>query len=302
MKNKTRLFLLLILILIYFFLHPQKTISHTEYGLVLWYRLLPSLLPFFLLLHLIQCYAPSRKINALTGILGGCPGGAVNLKGLLDKKVLTSDEAQFFLYFTNNTSPSFILGYVCCILLKAPRLSLLYWWLTFSSSLISALILTRKDIVLNLFRTIGKPSGFHNKNRQLSQPASLIKNINDSITETASILIRIGGYIILFSLITGFLNETIIKAPDTSTMRSIILGGMLEITNGLQQLSISQLSTFPKTLLALCLVSFGGFSTFFQTSSILNGYTLSMKKYLLSRILQTVLTGLQFLLAFKVLL
>ena len=102
-------------------------------------------------------------------------------------------------------------------------------------------------------------------------------------------LTRLGGYIMLFSMFASMLE--LLPIPDTV---KVLLTGMTEITNGIHQLSKLPLPGRLRYVLAMSFTAFGGLSGIAQTSSMVKGTDLSMKRYLL---LKLVLTAVSTLLA-----
>lgn len=114
-------------------LNPRETVTAASAGIKLWYLVvIPALLPFFIIAELLVSL---RFVNFLgillepimrpvfrlpgcsslvvvMGFTSGFPVGAILTKKLYDDHMLTANEAERLVSFTNNSSPLFILGAV----------------------------------------------------------------------------------------------------------------------------------------------------------------------------------------------
>lgn len=282
----------------FLFLCPQKAFSCTTSGLLLWYQtIVPTLAPFLILSILLRKFLPkNRKGIALLGLLCGCPAGASIIAGLIKENRLTVSEGQFFLSFTNNASPVFIIHYISSILLSSPDKALFYWLVCVLSSVLSAFLLCgpRKWKTHSTKHPKEKLPLPDRQQQNCNEPPSFEARppvtafLDLAITETASILVKVGGYIILFSILNGIL----LSIPVLPEFPKILCSGFLEMTTGLQLLSTCPLSPALKTILSLMFCSFGGLSTLAQTQSVIKGSGLSIRTCFYTRLLQSLLTGL----------
>ena len=70
------------------------------------------------------------------------------------------------------------------------------------------------------------------------------------------------------------------------------LYGLIEITQGLKYLSLSNLSIYVKTIIASFIISFGGISIHAQVFSILDNKKIRYMPYLLSRIIHGIISSI----------
>jgi len=99
---------------------------------------------------------------------------------------------------------------------------------------------------------------------------------------------RIGGYVILFSILAQILKELggkvgIIKAVGMS---------LLEITTGISQLCSLNIGNNAKIVLVAALASFGGLSGIAQTKSVLQDSRLSISSYIAIKLLNALIAGI----------
>ena len=99
-------------------------------------------------------------------------------------------------------------------------------------------------------------------------------------------LTRLGGYIMLFSMISSMFR--LLPLPETT---KLMLTGLTEITNGIKAASQSPLTPACRYLLAMTFTAFGGCSGLAQTSSMIKGTGLSIKKYGIFKLLMTLITA-----------
>ena len=111
--------------------------------------------------------------------------------------------------------------------------------------------------------------------------ASSIDTIDNSIYNSFYIIVRIGGYIIIFSLIANIINYFF---KDITVLSTLIIG-LFEMTNGIFSASMLDCSIYVKMSLMCIICVFGGICTTLQTYSIIHEHKLSIKKYLISKTL-----------------
>ena len=135
----------------------------------------------------------------------------------------------------------------------------------------------------------------------------------ESIKQATSTIMLIGGFIVLFSSIISIFNSSglfyylkIIISPiftllkiDTSFINGL-LTGILEITNGIKQLSIIQVKKISINLIFTSfLLGFGGISIFLQVFSIVSKTDLSIKPYFYGKILQGLISAIYTFIIFE---
>ena len=123
--------------------------------------------------------------------------------------------------------------------------------------------------------------------------------LGESITSAISTTLLIGGFVVLFSVIISILNNSgvinilsIIFGPVLNIFgfpvefSSSLVTGLLEITNGLNLIAgikIKQISL--NIIFSSFLLGFGGISVLFQVLSVVSKSDLSIKPYIIGKIL-----------------
>ena len=195
-------------------------------------------------------------------------------------------EANILFMVTNNISPVFISGYILCQELQMPSLIFLSYLVLFLPPIITGRILFA--IVQRRRKTLARQNSKNTSTYKKPASGSQInfKIIDAGIMNGFETLTRLGGYIMLFSMISSMLR--LIPLPENI---KLILTGFTEITNGIKAVSQSSLTPACRYSLAMAFTAFGGFSGLAQTSSMIKGTGLSIKKYGIFKLVMTVLTA-----------
>lgn len=107
--------------------------------------------------------------------------------------------------------------------------------------------------------------------------------LNNSIGKTACSILKLGGYIIIFSCISAYIECFAYNSPTAG----VLLCGVLEITNGMYMAAGLQLSSYIKVIIILIINAFGGISTLMQTCGIIKdnlGYSIDTRQYIKSKL------------------
>ncbi len=268
------LFSLIFLILLLFF--PEITLTGSQYGTTLWLtQLIPTLLPFFLAIRLFQNYLPNfanKRWFLLLGFLCGYPAGAGLVTTQYEKGLLSRTQTYFYLGFVNNPSPMFVLSFCGFSTLQlSDGNSFLLFFIVILSSFLGS-------VIFYLFYNKSSPTPYFystNPSQQHKPTCSLDQIIMDSFI----VLIKIGGYVVIFSILGQFISSLC----ENSAFFTTLFAGSLEITTGISYLQNLSLSLETKKILTLILLCFGGLSAAAQTNSILSKSELSIWPYLINK-------------------
>lgn len=290
---------------VFFFLlllsHPGISFTHAKAGLLMWFQtLLPSLLPFMILSNFLVAifafrYIPawfSHMMGFLTGLshngvyafcLGlfcGYPMGAKVTADLYRRQAISKQEAQYLLTFSNCASPAFLASFVLCQTLQSPQLlktsCILYYLANYLTSVV--------------FRLYYRPSP--SDQRKVSPAASRpdsswMEALDTSIMNGFETITKLGGYIILFSILSGFAKELL---PDWGILKTLILCAT-EITTGITILVNSGGSFLFCYVTAMSMTAFGGLCILAQTKSMLQETDLSLKPYFFAKCCNMLITA-----------
>ncbi len=281
-------YLLLFLSLIFLILFPNTCVNYGKSGLLLWFHvILPSLFPFIVLSRLLMetgaiylvCNILSPILSRLfhvslpgsfvifSGFLCGYPMGAKLVSDLLQKEIISQQEANYLLSFCNNLSPVFVSTflYSTCLQEQCSLPMILF-------------IIYGIPVMYGLMRRPSQKTLYKHMNAMPSTGQINIltmEMIDKAIMNGFVNITRLGGYIILCSICSGCF--TLLPSPP---IVSAILSGFTEITTGLNYLNSLELSIELKIFFSLPLSIFGGLCGILQTCSIIKDSPLSPLSYI----------------------
>ena len=307
----------LLLLLLLMLAFPMASLEGAKSGLMLWFEtVLPALLPFMILSGLLIRLRVTRAVSVFLypvlkhifpiskegcypvfiGFLSGIPVGAKTTADMLEQKLLSKKEAQFLCALCNNASPMFIMSYIAASKLKRPDLGVTLLILLFASSAISSLLVY---FVADKMSVKKKRKNYNTANQQMLHAFELptqntygdnaissspkrtfeFQMLDDAILSGFEVVTKVGGYIILFSVLASLLLHLNIL-PDFG---AAFLSAILEITTGIDQLTRLTLSEPTKIILITTITAFGGLSGFAQTKSVINTSGLSLFQYFITK-------------------
>ncbi len=304
-KRLSKIGIVLFLALILFF--PSDAYIGAKKGLLLWFNtVLPTLLPFIIMSNLIirlQITKPLSKFlypffhfifrvtkggcyPILIGFLSGIPVGAKSVGDLYSNGSIEEDEAQYLLGFCNNSSPMFIMGYIAVAQLKMKELRGPLIFIIYISGIIAALLYFR------IFKLHSRKKVYASEYRDSYvndfEPKFNFTVLDSAIMDGFEVITKVGGYIILFSIpaqiITAF-------GPSNNLIKLLCIG-LLEITTGINQISMSALDLNTKIVLITMITSLGGLSGLAQTKSVISNTRLSFGTYFKVKLIHVVIAFL----------
>lgn len=275
---------------------PAQSLEASKEALLLWFdTLMPTLLPFLILSQLIlktSIINIVQKISGpvfrkifhcsdngafcmLCGFLCGYPVGARLIALQLKEENLSITEGQYLLSFCNNVSPMFCISYgITCAI--GSRQILPYLFILYGSALLFG-FLTRPE---------GQPVKSILAKKQTPTAENIFQLIDVCIIDSFYIMIKLCGYLMLFSIISAGL---LMLVPDDMLYAPSIITSFLELTGGL-----SLASKLPKGILrsaiSVAALTFGGMCCIFQTNSVIADTGLSLKKYILDKAIISVIS------------
>ncbi len=115
-----------------------------------------------------------------------------------------------------------------------------------------------------------------------------ISMIENSMTNSYIAIAKIGGYMVIFSIIAAFLEEAYYIAP---LIRGILIC-LAEMTTGISLVSGLNISIHIKTILCLAALSIGGMSCIAQTTGVISSTNIKISHYIIWRLIHAVLSVL----------
>lgn len=329
MGNYSRIFFLIIILILttFMIINPQETVTAAGMGFKLWFTiLLPALLPFFIVAELMVSLGfvnflgvilepvmrpifrlpGCSSLVVVMGFTSGFPIGAILSRKLYDENLLTADEAERLVSFTNNCSPLFILGAVGVGMFASPLAGYLLAFSHYLSNILVGIIWRFRGSPListfrreqPLFQEACQAFWQHQNTRGIGAL------LGDAIKNSLNNILAIAGFVIIFSVLTRMLSVWGIM-DGIALMLSYLfkvfclpypvaygLGmGVFEITLGTRTVVLASQADFLYKLLAVSIIlAFSGFSIIAQVMSIMAGTAVRLSFYLLSRLIQIVLS------------
>ena len=232
------------------------------------------------------------------GFLCGFPMGAKVIADLYLQNKISEKEASFLLSFCNNIGPIYFMSFVLPVLglhRKIPYIFGMYG-LPFLYGIFLRYTVYKNDFRVPIQKNLIEKS---RKNlifsAELPSTFPLLDALDEAIISGLYSISKLGGYMILFNLLNvipqALTNATMnVALPDISMGLNFnaILNCLLEITSGINRMGTSA------PLVVLLLLPFGGFSCIAQTYSMIKETNLSLKKYIIHKIVLTMLTILYY--------
>ena len=314
--KKNILPIIFILFLFCLIVFSASNLSATRSGLSLWANsVVPSLFPFLVATELLSYTNVvnfiSKKLDKLMrpifnmpgasayplilGLLSGYPIGAKTVCQIYKEGLCTKREAELMLAYTNNSGPLFIIGTVGISMFGSSTIGLILLFTHILASLSVGIIFSKK--IGNKYKDSNKDYvRITSKNVSFSNLGEVLSN---SIISSIKTILMIGGFVVIFSVIisilknSGILNilaKILSPILGNSNFISGTLSGIIELTNGLYAICNIHVKTISTNIL-LCafILGFGGFSVMLQILSVVSKEKLSIRPYVIGKILQAIL-------------
>ena len=329
--KKRYLQIFLALVLIFFMVaNPKEVFEASSLGLNAWWKLVfPALLPFFIGSELLMGFGVVSFMGVLLepimrplfnlpgsasfviamGYTSGSPIGAVITAKLRQKKVLSREEGERVMSFSNNSSPLFMLAAVSVGMFNNPSLGIILACSHYLANLIIGLglgflarnknpatpynrsgLLKRAFSELNLaYRSNQKPLGYF---------------IGEAIKKSVNTLLIIGGFVIFFSVLIKILSIigiikiisslfALILGPLGFNLATInaLAGGMFEITLGSKMVSEATAPLMHQVVATSIILGWCGLAVHAQVATLIAATDLKMTLFIICRAIQGILAG-----------
>lgn len=224
-----------LVLLVFLLFFPRESLASAQEGMQLWLNiLLPTLLPFMILTGVLirtdmigQRLTPMESIwqkifgvspagayAVLFGLLCGYPMGAKLTSDLYASRKISRREAQYLLTFTNHASPMFISSYLIHTCMNGQVSALEVF-----SLLLGSAFLTMLCMRLWFFRTGSRyTAGFspiYTSKKETSSDSSPGAILDASIMNGFETITKLGGYILMFSILTACVQSFLEKSVHT---------------------------------------------------------------------------------------
>ena len=273
----------------------------------------------------------------VSSILSGYPTGARLTAELRRSGSITQDQARDMLNFCSTSGPLFIVGAVGTGMLGDCRAGYMILAAHCTGAIVTGMIMNPgsllnradkrnaalySDVSYNsrLYKnesykseiyTNGKPLEAHKAHKMEDASAGVMQAASDAVLRSLKTIGMIGGFIIIFTIITEYAARAgdaaatalASRAPGAQTGASVeiaeiihyittAVSGMLEMTVGCSRVcSMQEVGINIKTTLCAFLVSFGGLSVTAQTAGVLRGTDISMSHYIRAKLMHGLISA-----------
>lgn len=311
-------------------LFPQQILDAARQGLFLWANnVFPSLFPFYVINQLLIGLGIVNFIGTLfepimrpllnvpgegalcfsLGISSGYPMGAKLISSLRSINSCTKDEAERLMSFCNSAGPLFIIGVVGIGIFNNPAIGYLLVLCNYAGLLSTGLLfrihgtIEHKNIIRLNNNNLFKRAIQNMKAAQKKDGRNFNYLFSDSVKDGINLMLTIGGYIIIFSVIVRLINITGLTTSLSNVINIIskgliskeiaigIINGIFEMTIGCNTLKELSISLYQKTILAGLIISWGGLSTHAQIQNVIEHTDISYMSYFCAKIAHSILTA-----------
>lgn len=292
-------------------------------GLVLWANsIVPSLFPFFvateLLSHTNFTYYLGKILNKfmkpifnvrgegsfafIMGIISGYPIGAKIAANFRQNGICSKEECERLLSFTNNSGPLFIIGTVGITMFGNSTIGILLLITHLLASITVGFIF--RFWKYNVKSQVNGNNSYMNSKDNITL-SNLGGIIGASITSSINTILLIGGFVVLFSVIISILQTSQLLDIFANCLNPIfnllhipekfstgLISGILELTNGLNIIcNIPEKKLSINIIMASFLLGLGGISILLQVWSTIAKTDLSIKPYILGKLLHACISA-----------
>ena len=279
-----------------FAVYPEVVGDAAREALLLCMRtLVPSLFPFFVCANVLigtgltqkaahLFSAPANKLFHVSGegvsafflgLVSGYPAGATVTCKLYENGQISKAEGERLLGYTNNAGPLFILGVAGIGMYQSREAGILLLFSSMAASFCTGICMR-----------------FYGGGGEIQKIKAVKRKQIDPMGDAVHTILQLCGYVIFFAVLLEFAK----KAGVISFLCKVLMKfGLGQNTATLVSMGIFELSSAAASgqgaLPAMAaLLSFGGFSVFLQTVSVVRKAGLSIKPYIIGKTISSALS------------
>lgn len=287
MKTKKIIsFIALLVVLLFLVTETERTTTCVKEALNLCVNaVVPSLFPFFVISGLLvklgfvtvlgKAFMPVSRlffnqsgkgaVVFLIGIVCGYPTGAKVISDMYKEKAFSRDDAERLLAFCNNSGPLFVIGAVGTNMLSNHSLGAVLYIIHLLSAVFVGIVFRKKKKIEK------EKSEFDIGAKSISQA------ISESVEGAVKSTLNVCGYVVFFSILCVM-------------AKNVFLVSLLEVTTGAKNLIAYGFGEKLTFVLLSGVIGFGGICVLFQVQSAVCDTGLSLKFYILGKVMQGVIS------------
>lgn len=248
---------------------------------------IPTLFPFFVISGVLvnsgfvtvlgKVFAPASRVLFKTsgkgavifiiGVLCGYPTGAKVIAQMCKAKSLDKKDGERMLGFCNNSGPLFVIGAVGSAMLKSHSIGVMLYVIHLLSAVVTG-------VIFGMFKKYRR-----DENQTEIHIESLGDILTKSVEDSVKTILNVCGYVVFFALLCAMMENAFITS-------------ILEVTMGAKNIIALGLDEKSMLILLSGVIGFGGICVAFQVQSEVGSVGLSLKFYILGKMLQAIVSML----------
>ena len=290
---------------------PSPMVEAARDGVELCFNvIIPSLFPFFVISALTVELGLAEKLGRLMapvmrplfhvggncasalvlGFIGGYPVGARTVISLYEGGKCSRAEAERMLAFCNNSGPAFIFGVVGAGIFASGKVGLILYLAHIAASILVGLLFRSwgpRSVTLGSARSNTRPAPF---------PEAFVRSVGSSFTTALGIC----GFVIFFTVFIRLLFLSGVLRTVTALLGALgldeswagtLLTGIIELTSGVWSLREVSAGIPSSIAMAAFMLGWAGLSVHCQVLSFIGSTGLSVKTYILGKLLHGLISA-----------
>ena len=294
MKKTYKTILILVTLIIFLILsliNSNYMITNIlDYSKLFLTKLFPVSFIFFILSYLLIeynlveliMYYLNINISGLyvfiLSLISGFPSGSKYTRNLLDKGIINIDDANKIILYSHFPNPLFVLGSVNYVVND----------ISISIKILISIIIS--NFIIFMFNRTNKANIKYEINN-----SSFSNILSNSIYDSFKTIILIYGTSLFFYLITCIITKYIIL----STYNYVFISGLFDLCKGVFSTTLIN-NINNRVYFILFFISFGSISIHMQVKAILGNSNISYKRFILGRVIGTILSFIIFFIIKKI--
>ena len=308
LKLNSFICIIMTIFIVLFAANINSCINAALEGCKLWYKaILPTTFPFLIICNMLIYYDGIQLYSRFLGplickplslskvcsfpiaasILCGYPIGAKYCADIYNMGYIEKEEYVRLLNIASNVSPLFLIGSVASALLNNSAVGYILLAASYISCIFIGILTQKKETIKN---------SSSSKNIYHQSKSNMGIALKNSVENSITTVLNIGGFIIIFSVIISLIKtnlyftvliqniEHFFNIPSNA-LYSVILGSV-EITNGCNMLSSISIPLNLKLSLISFLCSFSGLAIIAQVLSFIGNTDIKISRYISFKFIQ----------------
>lgn len=215
--------------------------------------------------------------------------GAKATSSLYSSGLISKCELNILSSFTNNCNPIFILSTIGISMYSNIKVGIFLLCCHYITSIIVGIIISNKYSNIIQYDAVNLNSLSKKNKSKATKSMSFFELLTNGILASFKTLILIFGFIILFNLVASTFSTLLKKLSFDSTLITI-LTSIFEMTNGIKEISLLDISYKWKLVFSSFLTSFSGFCIIFQIYSYLYKFDYKISKLIIYKLLNGIIS------------